>query len=83
MQVNKEIEEVERGKFKILTSTEYYTGTVDMASRGNAYIICDDLEDDIFIASNNMKKHFMGIPLNYMFINEEKRETRRRNYSNY
>ena len=57
---HKEIEEVERGKFKILTSTEYFTGTVDMASRGNAYIITEDFEEDIFIASNNRNKALHG-----------------------
>ena len=57
---HKEIEEVERGKFKILTSTEYFTGTVDMASKGNAYIISEDFEEDIFIASNNRNKALHG-----------------------
>jgi ribonuclease R len=56
----KEIEEVERGKFQIITSTEYFVGTVDMASRGNAYIISDAFEEDIFIASNNMHKALHG-----------------------
>ena len=56
----KEIEEVERGKFQIITSTEYFIGTVDMASRGNAYIISDAFEEDIFIASNNMHKALHG-----------------------
>ena len=57
---HKEIEEVERGKFKILTSTEYFTGTIDMASRGNAYIISENFEEDIFIASNNRNKALHG-----------------------
>jgi len=56
----KEIEEVELGKFQIVTSTEYFVGTVDMASRGNAYVISEDFEEDIFIASNNMNKALHG-----------------------
>ena len=56
----KEIEEVERGKFQIITSTEYFIGTVDMASRGNAYIVSEAFEEDIFIASNNMHKALHG-----------------------
>ena len=56
----KEIKEVERGKFQIITSTEYFVGTVDMASRGNAYVISDAFEEDIFIASNNMHKALHG-----------------------
>ena len=57
---HKEIEEVERGKFKILTSTEYFIGTIDMASRGNAYVISKDFEEDIFIPSNNRNKALHG-----------------------
>ena len=57
---HKEIEEVERGKFKILTSTEYFIGTIDMASRGNAYVISEDFEEDIFIPSNNRNKALHG-----------------------
>ena len=47
---NKEIEEVDRGKFKVIINTEYHTGHVDIASRGSGYIICDDFNDDVFIA---------------------------------
>ena len=57
---HKEIEEVERGKFKILTSTEYFIGTIDIASRGNAYVISEDFEEDIFIPSNNRNKALHG-----------------------
>ena len=57
---HKEIEEVERGKFKILTSTEYFIGIIDMASRGNAYVISEDFEEDIFIPSNNRNKALHG-----------------------
>jgi len=56
----KEIEEVERGKFQLISSTEYFIGKVDMAARGNAYIISDAFEDDVFIASNNMHKALHG-----------------------
>ena len=73
MQGQKEIEEVERGKFKAIISTEYYTGTVDMASRGNAYIISEDFEDDIFIASNNMNKALHGDTVELYIYKRRKR----------
>ena len=60
LKVKQEIEEVERGKFKIIVNTEYHTGRVDMASRGSGYIISDDFEDDVYIASNNMNKALHG-----------------------
>ncbi len=68
----KEIEEIERGKFQIVTSTEYYIGIVDMASRGNAYIICDDLEDDVFIAANKMQKALHGDTVELYVYNRNK-----------
>ncbi|MDO7172124.1 ribonuclease R family protein [Mariniflexile sp. AS56] len=58
--VKKEVEEVERGKFKAVINTEYHTGILDLASKGNGYIICDDFEDDVFIASNNVNKALNG-----------------------
>ncbi|MFD1017040.1 ribonuclease R family protein [Winogradskyella rapida] len=60
LKAKKEIEEVDRGKFKAVVNTEYHTGILDMASKGNGYIISDDFEDDIFIASNNINKALHG-----------------------
>ena len=56
----KEIEEVERGKFKIVMNTEYHTGILDLSGKGSGYIITDDFEDDVFIASNNINKALDG-----------------------
>jgi len=56
----KQIEEIDRGKFKIIISTEYFIGKVDMASRGNAYVMSDNFEEDIFISSNNRCKALHG-----------------------
>jgi len=60
LQGKKEIEEVERGKFKAVINAEYHTGILDLAAKGNGYIICDDFEDDVFIASNNINKGLNG-----------------------
>ncbi|MEN8124739.1 MAG: ribonuclease R [Bacteroidota bacterium] len=48
------IKEITRGKFIIIPETHYYYGTVDMTSNGNAYVICDELEHDIYIPSRNL-----------------------------
>lgn len=58
--VKKEIEETERGKFKVVVNTEYHTGILDMASRGSGYIISDDFEEDVYIASNNINRALNG-----------------------
>jgi len=60
LRAKNEIEEVERGKYKIISNTEYHTGIFDATSKGNGYVICDDFEDDIFIASNNVNKALNG-----------------------
>ena len=60
LKAKQEIEEVERGKFKTIVNTEYHTGILDLSSKGNGYVICDDFEDDIFIASNNINKALNG-----------------------
>ncbi|WP_066223027.1 ribonuclease R [Formosa haliotis] len=57
---NKEIEEVERGKFKAVVNTEYHTGILDLTSKGAGYVISDDFDDDIYIASNNINKALNG-----------------------
>lgn len=60
LKIKGEIEEVDRGKFKAVVTTEYFTGILDLSSKGNGYVICDDFEEDIFIASNNINKALDG-----------------------
>ncbi|EDP69499.1 putative exoribonuclease [Flavobacteriales bacterium ALC-1] len=60
LKAKQEIEEVDRGKFKAIVNTEYHTGILDLSSKGNGYIISDDFEEDVFIASNNINKALNG-----------------------
>jgi ribonuclease R/exosome complex exonuclease DIS3/RRP44 len=60
LQGKQEIEEVERGKFRAIINTEYHTGKLDLAAKGNGYIICEDFDNDVFIASNNINKALHG-----------------------
>jgi len=55
----KRIIEVERGSYKAIPSTKtYHTGTVDITGRGNAYIIIEGMDDDVFVPFNKLKKAF-------------------------
>lgn len=55
----KRIQEVERGQYKVLENTKtYHEGIVDITGRGNAYIVVDGMDDDIFITSNKLNKAF-------------------------
>jgi ribonuclease R len=60
LKAKQEIEEVERGKFKAIVTTEYHTGILDLSSKGSGYVISEDFEEDVFIASNNINKALDG-----------------------
>ena len=73
LQGKQEIEEVERGKFKAIINTEYHTGKLDLAAKGNGYVICDDFDDDVFIASNNINKALNGDEVEFYVYKRRKR----------
>lgn len=54
------IEETERGKYQITAQTDYYEGYIDMTTRKTAYFVSDDLEEDVFIPTNNLSKSLDG-----------------------
>lgn len=54
------IQEIERGKYILTPSQNYYTGRVDIAGRGQGYIIVEGLEDDIYVSSKNLNKALQG-----------------------
>ncbi len=56
----KEIEEVERGKFKIIPNNNTYTGILEITSKGSGYVVVKDFDDDIFIPNNNLNKALHG-----------------------
>lgn len=55
----KRILEESRGNYQALTDTKtYHTGTVDITGRGNAYIVIEGMDDDVFVPFNKLKKAF-------------------------
>ncbi|MGB3345337.1 MAG: ribonuclease R [Aequorivita sp.] len=54
------IQEIERGKYILTPSQNYYTGRVDIAGRGQGYVIVEGLEDDIYISNKNLNKALNG-----------------------
>ncbi|MDT0558018.1 VacB/RNase II family 3'-5' exoribonuclease [Ichthyenterobacterium sp. W332] len=73
LKAKQEIEEVERGKFKAIVNSEYHTGILDLASKGNGYIISDEFENDVFIASNNMNKALDGDEVEFYAYRRKRR----------
>ena len=60
LQSEEKIEEVSRGKYIIKASKNYYTGIADVTSRGQAYIVIEELEEDIFVSQKNINHALHG-----------------------
>ncbi len=56
----KRIEEISRGKYKIIQNEHYHEGILDVTSNKNAYFISDDLERDAFIPTINLNRALDG-----------------------
>ena len=73
LKAKKEIDEIERGKFKAIMSTEYHSGILDLSSKGSGYIICEDFDEDVFVASNNINKALDGDEVEFYAYKRRKR----------
>ena len=60
LQSEEKIKEVSRGKYIIKASKNYYTGIADVTSRGQAYIVIEELEEDIFVNQKNINHALHG-----------------------
>ncbi|MEX0997181.1 MAG: ribonuclease R [Flavobacteriaceae bacterium] len=60
LQGKEQIEEIERGKYRIKKGNQYHTGRLDMTARGQGYVIVEGLEDDVFITNKNINKGLHG-----------------------
>ena len=54
LKVQKKVEEIDRGKFKVVPLSRYYIGTIDATNTGNAYFISDELDHDVYIPNRNL-----------------------------
>ena len=55
----KRIQEVGRGNYKVLENTKtYHEGIVDITGKGNAYIVIEGMDDDVFVPYNKLNKAF-------------------------
>ena len=57
---NKLIEQHSQGSFKAKSQKKFHEGVLDLSSKGVGYIISEDFEDDLFVASNQFHKAFSG-----------------------
>lgn len=69
----KDIDEVERGKYKVSATNDYYIeGIIDMTSQKTAYLVSDELENDVFIPTNNLNKALDGDKVKVYIYNRRK-----------
>jgi len=54
------IQEISPGKFQILINKKYHYGVIDINLNGNGFVICDDLDKDIFIPKRNLNHALNG-----------------------
>lgn len=54
------IDEVERGRYRYKHFEHYVDGYVDMTQKGSAYVVSDELEDDIYITPKNINHALDG-----------------------
>ncbi|MHC5201104.1 ribonuclease R [Myroides sp. LJL119] len=54
------IEETETGKYKFVGQSNYYEGYIDMTSRKTGYFVSEELEEDVFIPTNNLNHALDG-----------------------
>ncbi|QHI37536.1 Ribonuclease R [Kordia antarctica] len=60
LKAKQKIEEIDRGQYKVVGDTEYFTGILDLTARGQGYVICEEFEEDVFVPNNKLNKALNG-----------------------
>ena len=60
MEESGELVKIDRGNFKLNHKQEIIEGRIDMTARGAAYLVCEDLEEDVFIPPKSMGQALHG-----------------------
>ncbi len=69
-----ELEEVQRGKFRLKSRGGYITGVVELTSYGSAYVVSGEIDEDIFIAAANLNQALSGDTVKvYLFAKKNHR----------
>jgi ribonuclease R len=60
LKAEKQLREVERGRYRLSYETGCVTGKVDMTAHGYAYIISSEAADDVFVSQKNLRESLHG-----------------------
>jgi len=72
----KQLEQMEPGRYRLLSRAGYKTGTVDMTQHGYAFLVSEGSDDDVFIARNNLKNALDGDLVKVIVYPARKQRTR-------
>ena len=75
MEASDRLDEVTRGKYVLVKQTHYHEGIVDITSRGNAYVVCDDLEHDVYVPSRNLN-HALNKDLVRVYVYKRRKNSK-------
>ncbi len=59
MVIHEDLVEIQPGKYKLNSKTKYIQGKVQITSSNNAFVISEEIEQDVFIAQKNLH-HALG-----------------------
>lgn len=76
MALNEELQEVDRGKYKLWPISHFIEGRIDVTANGNAYVMNEDFEEDIFIDRSNTLNALNGdkVKVNLFAVRPGKRQ---------
>lgn len=77
MTAKNELTQIDAEHFKFNTADAIYTGKVDMTSRGDAYIVVDELDDDIFVDNKNLNHALDGDEVEVFIFKNEKNQNQK------
>ena len=73
---SEQLEEVEKGRYRLKSRAGYVTGKIDMTQHGYAYVVTEDMEGDIFVARNLLNSALDGDLVKVYVYPKKTRETR-------
>ncbi len=54
------LEEIAKGRYRYIAQQQLIEGIVDLTAKGSAYIICDELEEDVFVSQKHLNHALNG-----------------------
>lgn len=67
------LEQQKKGKYKLRSRQGHITGTVDMTNHGYAYVVSEEIPEDIFVSQNNLHQALNGDQVKvYLFATRKK-----------